>query len=196
MAAVNASLMAMKGASLLQCKPAERSTAFGEIKNIAVPVSRGLRVKCMAEADPQPKDSSTPSSTPSTQSATPIPPPPPAPKKVSTKFGDVFAFGGPAPETINGRLAMLGFVSALGVEIASGKDLFSQLASGGVPLFVGSAVLFSVASLIPMFKGVSRESKSKAIWSSGAEILNGRVAMFGLVALALTEYLKGGPLIS
>jgi hypothetical protein len=52
--------------------------------------------------------------------------------QVSPKFTDLFAFGGPAPENINGRLAMLGFVSAVGVELASGKDLFSQLGSGGV----------------------------------------------------------------
>jgi hypothetical protein len=116
--------------------------------------------------------------------------------QVSPKFKDLFAFGGPAPETINGRLAMLGFVSAIGVELASGKDLLSQLATGGVPLFVGSAVLFSVASLIPMFKGISKESKSKAIMSVEAEMLNGRFAMLGLIALALTEYVKGGPLIS
>jgi len=193
MAAVNASLMAMKGTSLLQWRPAERSTGMGEIRSTVTMASRGLRVKCMAEVDPQPKDSSTPS----IQSTTPLsPPPPPPPKKVSTKFGDVFAFSGPAPETINGRLAMLGFVSAVGVELASGKDLFSQLATGGVPLFVGSAVLFTVASLIPMFKGVSKESKSEAIMSVEAEMLNGRFAMLGLIALALTEYLKGGPLIS
>jgi len=193
MAAVNASLMAMKGTSLLQWRPAERSTGMGEIRSTVTMASRGLRVKCMAEADPQPKDSSTPS----IQSTTPLsPPPPPPPKKVSTKFEDVFAFSGPAPETINGRLAMLGFVSTVGVELASGKDLFSQLATGGVPLFVGSAILFSVASLIPMFKGVSKESKSEAIMSVEAEMLNGRFAMLGLIALALTEYLKGGPLIS
>jgi len=193
MAAVNASLMAMKGTSLLQWRPAERSTGMGEIRSTVTMASRGLRVKCMADADPQPKDSSTPS----IQSTTPLsPPPPPPPKKVSTKFGDVFAFSGPAPETINGRLAMLGFVSAVGVELASGKDLFSQLATGGVPLFVGSAVLFTVASLIPMFKGVTKESKSEAIMSVEAEMLNGRFAMLGLIALALTEYLKGGPLIS
>jgi hypothetical protein len=109
--------------------------------------------------------------------------------QVSPKFKDLFAFGGPAPETINGRLAMLGFVSAVGVELASGKDLFSQLGSGGVPLFVGSAVLFSVASLIPMFKGISKESKSKAIMSVEAEMLNGHFAMLGLVMLTFTESL-------
>eukprot|EP00253_Pinus_taeda_P005921 PITA_05921 len=167
MAAVNASLMAMNGASLLQRRPVERSTA-----------GRQLRVKCMAG----PKESRQSPSTP--------------PEKVSTNFKDVFAFGGPAPETINGRLAMLGFVSAVGVEIASGKDLVAQLASGGVPLFIGSAVLLTLASVIPMFKGVSKESKSQEIMSSWAEMWNGRFAMVGLVALALTEYLKGGPLIS
>eukprot|EP00253_Pinus_taeda_P011662 PITA_11662 len=169
MAAVNASVMAINGASLLQRRPAKRSTT-----------SRQLRVKCMA--GPESPESRRSPSTP--------------PQTVSTNFKNVFAFSGPAPETINGRLAMLGFVSAVGVEIASGKDLVAQLASGGVPLFIGSAVLFTLASLIPMFKGVSKESKSQEIMSSGAEMLNGRFAMIGLVALALTEYLKGGPLIS
>lgn len=192
MATVSAPLMAMKGTSLLQRRPAERSSGFGETRNTVMLASRGLRVKCMAEVDPKPKDSSTASPQPTT----PIPPRPPAPKKVSTKFGDVFAFSGPAPETINGRLAMLGFVSAIGVEIASGRDLFSQLASGGVPLFVGSAVVLTLASLIPMFSGVSTESRSQAIMSARAEMWNGRFAMLGLVALAFTEYLKGGPLIS
>jgi hypothetical protein len=194
MAAVNASLMAMKGTSFLQWRPAERSTGLGKIRNTVMPVSRSLRVKCMAEADPQPKEPVTPSI--QSTIGIPPPPPPPAPKKVSTKFEDVFAFGGPAPETINGRLALLGFVSAIGVELASGKGLFSQLGSGGVSLFVGSAVLFTVASLIPMFKGISKESKSQAIMSVEAEMLNGRFAMVGLIALALTEFLKGGPLIS
>lgn len=65
----------------------------------------------------------------------------------------------------------------LGVEIASGRDLFSQLANGGVPLFVGSAFLLTLDSVIPMFKGVSTESKSQTIMSSGAEMWNGRLAI-------------------
>ncbi|KAJ9700443.1 hypothetical protein PVL29_005979 [Vitis rotundifolia] len=124
----------------------------------------------------------------------PRPPPPPAPK-VSTKFGDVFAFNGPAPERINGRLAMVGFVAAMGAEIWKGEDVFAQISNGGIPWFLGTAVVFSLASLIPLFKGVSVESKSEGLMTSDAEMWNGRFAMLGLVALAFTEYLKGGALV-
>lgn len=40
----------------------------------------------------------------------------------------VMAFSGPAPELINGRLAMLAFVSALGAELATGEPVLRQLA--------------------------------------------------------------------
>ena len=113
----------------------------------------------------------------------------------STKFIDLFAFSGPAPEIINGRAAMLGFVSAIGVEVASGRDLLSQLNSGGLPWFVLTAGILTAASLVPLSKGISAESKSQPIFSSSAEMLNGRFAMLGLLALALTEYVKGGPLV-
>ncbi|XP_062148793.1 early light-induced protein, chloroplastic-like [Alnus glutinosa] len=46
--------------------------------------------------------------------------------KVSTKFSDLFAFGGPTPERINGRLAMVGFVAAMAVELSRGQDLSVQ----------------------------------------------------------------------
>eukprot|EP01018_Ginkgo_biloba_P032400 Gb_15861 [translate_table: standard] len=174
---------------------AQRITTF-LVPKIAVPNNGQCRllVKCMAdEAESDSKKTSTIST--NIPSAAPPPPPRVSQKKVSTKFSDVFAFSGPAPETINGRLAMLGFVSAVAVEVASGRDLLSQLNTGGLSWFVGSALLLSFASLIPMFKGVSTESKSQAVMSSQAEMWNGRFAMLGLVALAFTEYLKGGPLI-
>ncbi|XP_043697790.1 early light-induced protein 1, chloroplastic-like [Telopea speciosissima] len=113
----------------------------------------------------------------------------------STKFLDVFAFSGPAPERINGRLAMVGFVTALGVELARGDDLVGQLMNGGVPWFLGTTALLSIASLIPLFKGVSVQSKSDGVMTSDAEMVNGRFAMMGLVALVFTEYLKGGALV-
>ncbi|XP_058202535.1 early light-induced protein 1, chloroplastic-like [Rhododendron vialii] len=99
--------------------------------------------------------------------ATPSPSSPPPPKaKVSTDSLDVLAFSGPAPERINGRLAMTGFLTAIAVELFKGEDV-----------------------------GVSVESKSKGFMSSDAEMWNGRVPMLGLVALALTEYVKGGALV-
>ncbi|XP_059072111.1 early light-induced protein 1, chloroplastic-like [Cryptomeria japonica] len=115
--------------------------------------------------------------------------------KVSTKFGDLFVFSGPAPEIINGRAAMLGFVSAIAVEVASGRDLLSQLNSGGLSWFALTAGLMTVGTLVPLFNGISRESTSQPIFSSTAEMWNGRFAMLGLLALAFTEYVKGGPLV-
>lgn len=107
----------------------------------------------------------------------------------------MLAFGGPAPERINGRLAMVGFVAAMAVELTKGDDLASQLASGGLWWFAGSAALLSLASLVPMFKGISVQSKSGGLMTSDAELWNGRFAMLGLVALVFTEYLKGGALV-
>ncbi|KAI3889066.1 hypothetical protein MKW92_034425 [Papaver armeniacum] len=158
-----------------------------------------FRVRCMAEEKQpqQPMTSSTSTNPPpQTPVATPtFPPPRAAPKKMSTKFGDLLAFSGPAPERINGRLAMIGFVAAMGVEVARGTDVAAQLADGGLPWFVITSVVLSVASLIPLSQGVSVESKSDGLMSSSAEMWNGRVAMLGLVALVLTEVAKGGALI-
>lgn len=116
-------------------------------------------------------------------------------KQVSTKFSDLLAFSGPAPERINGRLAMVGFVSAMGVELARGDDVVAQLMNGGLPWFVGTTVLLSIASLVPLLKGVSVQSKSDGVMTSDAELWNGRFAMLGLVALVFTEYLTGGALV-
>ncbi|XP_048427942.1 early light-induced protein 1, chloroplastic-like isoform X1 [Pyrus x bretschneideri] len=127
------------------------------------------------------------------------PPPPPTPsspsKQVGTKFSDLFAFSGPVPERINGRLAMVGFVSALAVELSKGQDVFAQISNGGVSLFLGTSILITVASLIPLFNGLSVESESDGIMTPDAELINGRLAMLGLVALAFTEYVKGGTLV-
>ncbi|CAA6658512.1 unnamed protein product [Spirodela intermedia] len=103
---------------------------------------------------------------------------------------------GPAPERINGRLAMVGFVAALGVELARGTGLAAQVAEGaGLPWFVATASVLSLASLVPLFKGVTPESRSAGLMTSDAEMWNGRFAMLGLVALAFTEFVTGGPLV-
>ncbi|GMN46778.1 hypothetical protein TIFTF001_015968 [Ficus carica] len=115
--------------------------------------------------------------------------------EVSTKFSDVLAFGGPGPERINGRLAMVGFVAAMAVELSNGQDVFAQISNGGIPWFLGTSIVLSLASLIPLFRGVSVESKSSGVMTSDAELWNGRFAMLGLIALAFTEYFKGGTLV-
>ncbi len=136
-------------------------------------------MRCMAE-DERKEPSTTPT----------------APKaKMSTKFTDVLAFSGPAPERINGRLAMVGFVSAMAVELAKGQDVFAQISDGGLTWFIGTSVVLSLASLVPLFKGVSVESMSEGLMTSDAELWNGRFAMLGLIALAFTEYVKGGALV-
>ncbi|KAI9195923.1 hypothetical protein LWI28_019451 [Acer negundo] len=155
-----------------------------------------VSVRCSAEDDNVQKELSS-----TTPPPTPVVTPPPQPQrtpiapKVSTKFSDVLAFSGPAPERINGRLAMIGFVAAMAVEISNGQDVFAQISNGGIPWFLGTSVVLSLASLIPLFKGVSVESKSKGLMTSDAELWNGRFAMLGLVALAFTEYVKGGTLV-
>ncbi|GMN46777.1 hypothetical protein TIFTF001_015969 [Ficus carica] len=85
-------------------------------------INTPLRVRCMAEGgdrkeQPEPITNSPP--------PTPSPPTP----KVSTKFSDVLAFGGPGPERINGRLAMVGFVAAMAVELSNGQDVFAQISN-------------------------------------------------------------------
>lgn len=90
---------------------------------------------------------------------------------------------------------MIGFVAAIAVELTKGEDVFSQISNGGIPWFLGTSVVLSLASLIPLFKGVTVQSKSGGLMTSDAEMWNGRFAMLGLVALAFTEFLKGGALV-
>ncbi|KAI5400695.1 early light-induced protein, chloroplastic-like isoform X4 [Lathyrus oleraceus] len=190
------SCQSIMSSSMTNISTRSRVNQFTNIPSVYIPTLRrnvSLKVRSMAEGEQkeQPKvpvDPTTPI-TPTPQPAYTRPP------KMSTKFSDLMAFSGPAPERINGRLAMIGFVAAMGVEIAKGQGLSEQLSGGGVSWFLGTSVLLSLASLIPFFQGVSVESKSKSIMSSDAELWNGRIAMLGLVALAFTEFVKGTSLV-
>ncbi|KAL3507825.1 hypothetical protein ACH5RR_033207 [Cinchona calisaya] len=158
-----------------------------------LPKMANLRVRCMAEENEKEtvEEAATPQPT-QRNAAQPNPTPKP---KFSTKFEDLLAFSGPGPERINGRLAMVGFVTAMGVELTKGQDLFSQINDGGLQWFIGTTVLLSLASLIPLFKGVRAEAETEGFMNSNAELWNGRFAMLGLIALAFTEYVKGGALV-
>uniref|UniRef100_A0A453RC75 Uncharacterized protein n=1 Tax=Aegilops tauschii subsp. strangulata TaxID=200361 RepID=A0A453RC75_AEGTS len=119
------------------------------------------------------------------------------PSAPPTSIWDALAFSGPAPERINGRLAMVGFVTALAVEAGRGDGLLSQLGSGtGQAWFAYTVAVLSVASLVPLLQGESAEGRAGAIMSANAELWNGRFAMLGLVALAATEIITGTPFIN
>ncbi|CAN6165311.1 unnamed protein product [Urochloa humidicola] len=164
------------------------------------PRRRALVVRAQAEdAEPSTDETSATASTSSPSAPTPTrTPKPAAAKKPSTPgLWDALAFSGPAPERINGRLAMVGFVSALAVEASRGGGLLSQAGSGsGLAWFTATAAVLSVASLVPVLRGDSAEARSGGVMSADAELWNGRFAMLGLVALAFTEYITGAPFIN
>ncbi|GJN24711.1 hypothetical protein PR202_gb12466 [Eleusine coracana subsp. coracana] len=152
---------------------------------------RALVVRAQAERRPPP-----PRRLPAQRRRPTTPKPKP---KAAAKPGlwDALAFSGPAPERINGRLAMVGFVSALAVEASRGDGLLSQAGSGsGLAWFVATAAILSVASLVPLLQGESAEAKTSGLMNANAELWNGRFAMLGLVALAVTEYITGAPFVN
>ena len=171
---------------------------------VVAPRRRTLVVRAQTEPDmDSAKETTSASTSPSpsqytSPSPTTIPAAPkPVTKKANPSVWDALAFSGPAPERINGRLAMVGFVAALSVEAARGGGLLDQAGSGaGLGWFLATAGVFSLASLVPLLQGQSVESKSSGIWSADAELWNGRFAMLGLVALAATEFITGAPFVN
>ena len=93
-----------------------------------------------------------------------------------------------APEIINGRLAMIAFVAALGAELASGDSVLRQFGESPVGVII-TAVVFTAASVIPMMNGVKKESFGP--FTPLAEITNGRAAMLGFASLLIVEALRG-----
>ncbi|CAL8468965.1 g8506 [Coccomyxa elongata] len=107
-------------------------------------------------------------------------------------IGEIMAFSGPAPERINGRLAMLGFVAAVAAELVSGKGVLSQWAQEPTLITV-TFVLFAAGSLAPLFNNADK-GQSLGPFTPAAELINGRAAMIGFAALIGIEALKGSAL--
>lgn len=122
--------------------------------------------------------------------------PPSAPSPQETpkaySFGDAMSFAGPAPEVINGRLAMLGFVAGVGAELFTGQPILSQFGSHPV-IIAGVFGLFIVASLIPLLSGADRK-QSVGPLTPRVELFNGQAAMLGFAAMIILESLNGKPL--
>eukprot|EP00850_Spirogloea_muscicola_P009648 SM000054S18134 [mRNA] locus=s54:599232:601343:+ [translate_table: standard] len=114
-------------------------------------------------------------------------------------FYSVMAFDGPGPETINGRLAMLGVFWGLFVEATKHQTIFQQLASPTSPgtlWLLGVGNLIFVASLIPIFRGESTDSRRNGPFTAQAERWNGRTAMLGFAGLLFFEFVAGHPLLN
>lgn len=108
-------------------------------------------------------------------------------------FFDAMSFANPVgPETINGRLAMLGVLAAIGAEVATGESFFTQF-SEATPVVLATWALISVASLIPVMKGADPTAAFGPLTHT-AEMANGRAAMLGLAALLIIELTKNGAL--
>merc|ERR1719258_38798 len=56
---------------------------------------------------------------------------PAVPQEEGLDFFKLMGAGGPAPEVINGRAAMVGFLAAVGAELATQDSIFKQLDPGG-----------------------------------------------------------------
>eukprot|EP00227_Mantoniella_beaufortii_P001116 CAMPEP_0197613328 /NCGR_PEP_ID=MMETSP1326-20131121/58961_1 /TAXON_ID=1155430 /ORGANISM="Genus nov. species nov., Strain RCC2288" /LENGTH=173 /DNA_ID=CAMNT_0043182187 /DNA_START=220 /DNA_END=741 /DNA_ORIENTATION=- len=106
-------------------------------------------------------------------------------------FAESMAFGGWAPEVINGRAAQLAFVAGVGAELATGETLPAQF-HDHIFALVFASTLIALASFMPdvQARKYSAEPESKGAFgtfSPGKEMLHGRLAMVGLAATLLLE---------
>jgi len=105
-----------------------------------------------------------------------------------TTAQDAFVFSGPAPELINGRLAMLGFTAAIAAEVFTGKNVFEQFSMAPWAI-AGTFAAIIVATLVPLFGGTDQLENS--IFKQKTEIINGRAAMLGFSLLVFYELFSG-----
>lgn len=88
---------------------------------------------------------------------------------------EVFSFNGSAPEVINGRLAMIGFVAAVGCELFTGQTLGAQ-AWANFGFVLKLVLLVSAGTLATIYRGVKNDEAFGPL-TPEAELKNGRMAM-------------------
>jgi len=109
-----------------------------------------------------------------------------SPAEAGLSMWEAMRFDGPAPELINGRLAMLGAFSGIVAKLVSGASAVDQINIAPGPIAATFALIIA-ATLIPVVRGTPDFVKKGNYWASGkftttAEMLNGRVAMLGIAA--------------
>eukprot|EP00850_Spirogloea_muscicola_P008303 SM000044S15950 [mRNA] locus=s44:166031:171097:- [translate_table: standard] len=118
------------------------------------------------------------------------------PETGDRSFGSLMAFDGPAPETINGRLAMLGCAWAAVAELVTSphQPIVQQIAgshNSGLYWLIGAAQVVFWSSLVPLLKSESPDSRSNGPFNAKAERWNGRLAMIGFAGLLIFEQVAG-----
>ena len=87
-------------------------------------------------------------------------------------------------ERINGRAAMVGFTSALVDEIVTGHSLSTQINE-----HVGLTVAVSALSFLGTAANPADVGYIQGLFDPEKELVNGRLAMLGILSMALTECL-------
>lgn len=119
----------------------------------------------------------------------------PTARKAQASFESVMGFSGLAPEVINGRAAMIGFVCAFGAELRAGESVFSQMVSGGFVQMLVVILAITVASFAPAVRqvpwdkmfGKDKTPAEFGPFTATAEIINGRAAMLGIAIIMFFE---------
>tara|TARA_B100001559_G_scaffold247876_1_gene211165 strand:- start:6944 stop:7306 length:363 start_codon:yes stop_codon:yes gene_type:complete len=87
-------------------------------------------------------------------------------------------------ERINGRAAMIGFTSAVIDEVMTGNSISTQFHDN-----VGLSVAVAALAFLGTAANPKDEGYVRGFWKPETELLNGRLAMVGVISLLLTESL-------
>tara|TARA_Y100000356_G_scaffold116501_1_gene106073 strand:- start:391 stop:819 length:429 start_codon:yes stop_codon:yes gene_type:complete len=87
-------------------------------------------------------------------------------------------------ERVNGRAAMIGFTSAVIDEMMTGHSISTQFQEN-----IGLSVAVAALAFLGTASNPKDEGYVQGFWKPETELINGRLAMIGIISLLLTESL-------